>query len=112
MLLYGRTANRVLAWLYTFSVVNPKWFITSLTGADAPNRSWPTDEPSRPTYFCQPSVTPASTERRLRTDGGKTRSRYSCGWRSKIAVEGMLTMRTFTPSDFSFSPASTHHCNS
>ena len=33
-------------------------------GPEAPKRSSPTLRPARPVYFCQPVVTPASTERR------------------------------------------------
>ena len=47
--------------------------------------------------FCQPSVTPASIERRARTSGGSTDSRYSRGWRSKNSQHGIDTTRVGTP---------------
>ncbi len=60
----------------TFSAVKPSFSMTVGPGAEAPKRpSMPIASPSSPTQRCHPSVTPASTETRARTDGGSTSSR-------------------------------------
>ena len=46
------------------------------------------------------------------TFGGMTESRYSFGCFSNSSQQGMLTTRTFTPSDLSCSYALTHNCTS
>ena len=52
--------------LTTFATVKPNSLNSTPAGADSPKRSRPMTLPSRPTYFHQPSVTPASTATRGR----------------------------------------------
>src|SRR5215204_6873469 len=75
----------------------PSSLKTLSPGADAPKRSTPTLTPLEPTYRSQPIVTPASTETRASTSGGKTKFLYSSSWASKISHDGMLTTLTATP---------------
>src|SRR5262249_14060289 len=65
-------ANNSLAAVTTASEVKPKCFITSLTGADAPNVLMPMLLPAGPTHCDQPMVAAASTEMRAVTAAGKT----------------------------------------
>src|SRR5690606_29975826 len=57
------------------SAVKPKCSNSTPPGALAPKRSMPTTAPSRPTYWRQKPVMPASTATRLRTALGSTDSR-------------------------------------
>ena len=90
-----------LAFATTFSGVNPNFFCSSPSGADAPNVSIPIATPASPTYRAHPSVDPCSTDTRAATDEGSTCSRYSgCSrqYRSNSSQEGMLTTRVRMPS--------------
>src|SRR5690606_12129859 len=64
-----------LAAATTASTVMPKCLYSSPAGALAPKVSMPITAPSRPTYWRQKPVTPASTATRLRTAPGSTDSR-------------------------------------
>src|SRR5690606_30902676 len=92
------TRQSAFAAATTASTVMPKCRYRSPAGALAPKVSMPTTAPSRPTYWRQQPVTPASTATRLRTDDGSTDSRYAASWRSNTVVEGIDTTRTWSPS--------------
>ena len=66
----------------------------------------PTILPSKPAYFLQNDVTPASIATRLRQPEGRMLSRYSAGWRSKRSVHGMETTRVPAPNSFAAAMAS------
>src|SRR5262249_3973786 len=87
----------------TWSTVKPSFFITTSPGAEAPKRSRPIEPPRSPTYFCQPSVTPASIESRAPAACGRTSSRYACGCLSKNGQHGIETTRVGMPSASSLS---------
>jgi len=96
--LAGSCSTTSAAFAATFSALKPYFSITTLSGAEAPKRSWmATIVPNGPAYLSQPSGMPASTATRARTVGGSTESRYSCGWASNSSHEGMLTTRAPMP---------------
>src|SRR5690242_11075234 len=84
----------------TLSGLKPNFFNTSFNGADDPNVCMPITLPWGPTYCDQPNVDACSTATRAFTSSGKTCCLYSSLCCSKMAQEGMLTTRAFTPSDF------------
>src|SRR6478609_238621 len=91
----------------TWFTVNPNFFCSSLSGADAPNLIMPIRVPVGPTYRSQPKVLACSTETRAVTSGGRTASRYSWACCSNSSHDGMLTTRARIPSVVSRSNAST-----
>src|SRR5215468_9780363 len=67
-------ANISLATLTIASGVNPNFFCSSFSGADAPNVFMPMRAPGLCTYCAQPYVDACSTEIRFSTDDGNTLS--------------------------------------
>src|SRR6478736_5526356 len=89
----------------TRSGSNPNLFCSSLSGAEAPNVSMPMTRPASPTYRSHPKVEACSMARRAFTPGGKTLSRYSFDWCSKMSHEGIETTRERISSATNFSCA-------
>src|ERR1035441_9335998 len=80
-----------------FAALNPNSAMTFGPGDEAPKRSSPITSPSRPTYFHQPCVEPASTAS-LGTPASSTLALYSADCSSKSFQLGKLTTRARIPS--------------
>src|SRR5437879_7464093 len=87
----------------TLSGLKPNFFNTSFNGAEDPNVCIPITLPCGPTYCDQPNVDACSTATRAFISCGNVCCLYSSLCLSKMAQEGMLTTRAFTPSDFNCS---------
>src|SRR5258708_15242792 len=98
---YGDVHRTRRTAVTTLSTVNPKCLNSAPAGADSPKVSMPTTaalgSSTAPTYFLQPSVTPASTAT-LGTPRGNTAARYAAFCRSNKLVHGIDTTRTAMPS--------------
>src|SRR5436190_8488232 len=68
-------SSSAVAFATTLSTLKPSRSSTVVPGADAPKRSSETLSPRSPTQRFHPSETPASTESRAWTSGGRTSSR-------------------------------------
>src|SRR5262249_8942328 len=93
-----RRASVVRAAATTASGVNPNFFCSSLSGAEAPKVFMPMISPAFPTNCRQPKTEACSTATRAVTDGGNTESLYWALCFSNSSQDGMLTTRALTPS--------------
>src|SRR3972149_2992063 len=81
-------------------------------GAEAPNRSIPTEPPPPPRYRSHPKVAAASTETLARTDDGSRDWRYRSGCSSNRSQQRKLTPREDIPSASRSSAAPRATCTS